>query len=507
MKLDIGVGTLAAADTPLLVLPWCQDSERQAERPTANMDPLDESLDLTLTQAVTSGDFRARRGQTLLLYRRGDRGPDRVLLIGVGERGDLNAERLREVGGAAAGRALELGITELTLSVSPSWLGGAVETEEAARALVEGVVLGHWRFEELRSEPGDEPRRRPLHSVTVRVPTAKSRDPAVRGAEYGQVVAEAQNYARELAIRPANIVNPRYLAGEARKLGEELGIEVKVLDREQIQEDGMGALLAVAAGSEEEPRFIVLEYCPEKGSRPLVLLGKGVTFDAGGLSIKTASGMETMKYDMSGAAAVLGAMRAIARLKLGANVIGLIPAVENLPSGHALRPGDVISSRSRKTIEVLNTDAEGRLILADALNYAARYEPDAMIDIATLTGACVVALGHHAIGLMGNDQPLIDEVLAAGGRSGERVWHLPLWEEYRKQLESEVADIKNTGGRAAGTITAGLFLREFVGSAPWAHLDIAGTAWAEKAGPYQPTGPTGVGVRLFTEWVRSRESD
>jgi len=233
-------------------------------------------------------------------------------------------------------------------------------------------------------------------------------------------------------------------------------------------------------------------------------VGKGVTFDSGGLSLKTPPSMEAMKYDMSGAAAVLGALRAIAGLELKANVVGLIPAVENMPSGHAVRPGDVIGSRSRKTIEVLNTDAEGRLILADALNYAARFQPEAVIDIATLTGACVVALGHHAIGLLGNDQDLADEIRAAGLRSGERVWQLPLWEEYRELLKSEIADIKNTGGRSAGTITAAMFLREFAGSAPWAHLDIAGTAWAEKAAPYQTVGPTGVGVRLFTEWVRGR---
>jgi leucyl aminopeptidase len=268
----------------------------------------------------------------------------------------------------------------------------------------------------------------------------------------------------------------------------------------------MEALLAVAAGSDEEPRFIAMEYSPKKDSRPVVLVGKGVTFDSGGLSLKTPQGMESMKYDMSGAAAVLGAMRAIAELKLPSNVVGLIPAVENLPSGHALRPGDVISSRSRKTIEVLNTDAEGRLILADALSYAARYEPEALVDIATLTGACVVALGNEAIGLMGNDQDLIDEIRDAGERSGERLWQLPLWEEYRELMKSEIADIKNSGGRPAGTITAAIFLREFVGSAAWAHLDIAGTAWAEKAGPCQPVGPTGVGVRLFTEWVRGRAS-
>jgi leucyl aminopeptidase len=504
MKIEITVGALWSIETPLLVLPWCQSEDRQAERPPHELDPLDEALGLTLTRAVAGGDFSARRGESLLLYRLKNGGPDRVLLVGTGRRVDLTGERLREAGGHAARRCADLDITEMCLAASPEWLGGALDLEAATRALVEGVALGGWRFEELRSEPSEDDHRPSLATLGVLVPADGARKLAASGAETGRVIGAAQNYARELAIKPANIVTPSYLADEASRLGKELGLKIKILDREAMKKDGMGALLAVAAGSDEEPRFIALEYCPNSGCRPLVLVGKGVTFDAGGLSLKTPQGMESMKYDMSGAAAVLGAMRAIAELGLETNVVGLIPAVENLPSGHALRPGDVISSRSRKTIEVLNTDAEGRLILADALNYAARYEPEAMIDIATLTGACVVALGSEAIGLMGSDQGLIDEIRVAADSCGERVWQLPLWDEYRELMKSEIADIKNAGGRAAATITAGIFLREFVGSVPWAHLDIAGTAWAEKAGAYQPVGPTGVGVRLFTEWVRGR---
>jgi leucyl aminopeptidase len=504
MNLEIAVGDPSAIDTPLLVLPWCQGAEKQPERPGAEFDSLDKSLGLTLTRSVAGGDFSARRGELLLLYRVRESGPDRVLLVGVGQRADLSLTRLREVGGHAARRAADLGVTEVHVGASPEWVGGVMDLEAVCRALVEGVVLGGWRFEELRSEPAEDDHRPALESLTLLVPATVSKKLAESGGRVGYAIATAQNYARELAIRPANIVNPRYLADEARRLGKEYKLKVTILDREAMKKDGMNALLAVAAGSDEEPRFIAIEYCPAPGLRPLVLVGKGVTFDAGGLSLKTPQGMETMKYDMSGAAAVLGAVRAVAALELRANVVGLIPAVENLPSGHALRPGDVIGSRSRKTIEVLNTDAEGRLILADALSYAARYEPDALVDIATLTGACVVALGNEAIGLMGSDQELIDEIRVAAERSGERVWQLPLWDEYRELMKSEIADIKNTGGRAAATITAGIFLREFVGSVPWAHLDIAGTAWAEKAGPYQPVGPTGVGVRLFTEWVRGR---
>lgn len=504
LKLEVDVRPASALETPLLVLPWCQALDQAPERPTRDLDSLDESLGLTLTRAVTSGDFRAGRGEMSLLYRQAASGPDRVLLIGVGDRAELSLERFREAAGRAAKRAGELRLSEIALALSPAWIPDELDAGEAARALVEGVTLGVWRFNELRSEPADDDHRPPIQSVTLHVEDVEY-EPEIRaGAELGRALAQAQNYARELAIKPANIVNPRYLAEEARRLGEELGLTVRVFDAEAMKKDGMEALLAVAAGSDAEPCFITLEYRGVEDRRPIVLVGKGVTFDSGGLSLKPPQSMETMKIDMSGAAAVLGALRAIAQLKLPAHVVGLIPAVENLPSGHALRPGDVIGSRARKTIEVLNTDAEGRLILADALSYAARYQPEALVDIATLTGACLIALGREATGLMGNDQPLIQEIEGAAERSGERVWQLPLWPEYRELIKSEIADIKNTGGRQAATITAALFLREFVGSVPWAHLDIAGTAWAEKAGAYQPVGPTGVGVRLFTEWVRSR---
>nr|NIP83691.1 leucyl aminopeptidase [Gemmatimonadota bacterium]NIQ59998.1 leucyl aminopeptidase [Gemmatimonadota bacterium]NIU80215.1 leucyl aminopeptidase [Gammaproteobacteria bacterium]NIX48602.1 leucyl aminopeptidase [Gemmatimonadota bacterium]NIY13051.1 leucyl aminopeptidase [Gemmatimonadota bacterium] len=281
---------------------------------------------------------------------------------------------------------------------------------------------------------------------------------------------------------------------------------VTVFDRAAMEEEGFGGILGVAAGSEEEPRFIVLEYRGAgEDEAPLALVGKGVTFDSGGISIKPSQKMEEMKYDMSGAAAVLGAMQAVARLRPRINVVALVPATENLPSGRATKPGDVLTMYSGKTVEVINTDAEGRLILADALAYAReRYGPRAMIDAATLTGAVVVGLGHHAVGLMGNDGDLMDEVRAVGERTGERCWPLPLWDEYRKQLDSDVADLKNTGGRPAGSLTAGWFLKEFVGDVPWVHLDIAGTAWRDEPAPYLRKGATGVPTRLFIEWIRDR---
>jgi leucyl aminopeptidase len=291
----------------------------------------------------------------------------------------------------------------------------------------------------------------------------------------------------------------------AERIGGEGDMQVTVLDRAAIEAEGLGGMLAVAAGSDEEPRFIILEYRGgTEGARPLVLVGKGVTFDTGGISIKPAEKMEEMKYDMSGAAAVLGAMQAVARLRPAVNVVALVPCTENLPSGRAVKPGDVITMYSGKTVEVTNTDAEGRLIVADALAYARRYDPQAIIDAATLTGSVVIALGHEAIGLMGNNGDLIDQVRAVGERTGERCWPLPLWDPYRKQLDSEVADLKNVGGRPAGSITAGWFLKEFVGDTPWVHLDIAGTAYRDEPAPYLRKGPTGVPTRLFIEWIRER---
>ena len=289
------------------------------------------------------------------------------------------------------------------------------------------------------------------------------------------------------------------------RIADAAGLECEILGPAGMEAQRMGALLSVARGSQEEPRLIVLRHHGgEEGAAPLVLVGKGLTFDAGGISLKPARGMEKMKYDMSGGAAVLGAMLAIGRLDLPVNVTGVVPSSENLPSGSATKPGDVISSRAGKSIEVINTDAEGRLILADALHYASEWEPAAIVDCATLTGACVVALGHHRSALLGNDDVLLDELRAAGDRAGEPCWPLPLDAEYRRQLRSDFADLKNVGGRPAGTITAASFLSEFVEDAPWAHLDIAGTAYGKTRKPYLRNGPAGIPCRLLLEWVRAR---
>jgi leucyl aminopeptidase len=304
-------------------------------------------------------------------------------------------------------------------------------------------------------------------------------------------------------VLPGNLCPPRRIAEAATEVATRLKFEATVLDRAGIEQEGMGALLAVAQGSAEEPRFIILEY---KGSDapPIVLIGKGVSFDTGGISIKPAQGMEDMKYDMSGAAAVIGTFEVLGRLRPKLHVIGLIPSAENMPSGTAIKPGDVVKSHLGKSIEIVNTDAEGRLLLADALSYARRFAPACAVDIATLTGAITIGLGHTAAGVMGTDAALVRDLLAAGQRAHERAWELPLWEEYREHNKSEIADVKNSGGRPAGSITAAWFLREFAEAFPWAHLDIAGTAYTEREDAAMVKGPTGMGVRLFSEFLLAR---
>jgi len=325
-----------------------------------------------------------------------------------------------------------------------------------------------------------------------------------RGVERGRILAEAANFARDLANEPANQMTPSALAEQAAAVARESGLECQVLEREQAQELGMGAFLGVAQGSRQPPKFIVLHY---RGAGPdvtaLGLVGKGITFDSGGISIKPAAGMEEMKGDMSGGAAVIAAMRAIAQLKLHVNVTAIVPATENMPGGNAIKPGDVLRAMSGKTIEVINTDAEGRLVLADGLSYARHLKLSPIIDVATLTGAISIALGNVAMGCMTNDQPLCDRIVQAGRAAGEKIWQLPLYEEYREQIKSEVADIKNTGGRQAGAITAAFFLKEFVGDTPWVHLDMAGVDFYDKEKGALVKGASGMPVRTLVNLVLS----
>jgi leucyl aminopeptidase len=458
---------------------------------------LDELLAETLSRSVAQRDFTGARDSTQLFY--APRGPRRVLLVGMGKLTEITRGAVRRAAAIAARKAIALGVDSIALHVPHEFRGG-VTPAVLGQVLVEGAMQGAWQFNALKAAGEKKP---PIKSVEL-IAAREERAEMEHGRSIGQAIAIGHKLARNLQALPGNICTPEYLANVARQLGRAYGFKITVMNPGQMQREGFGALLAVAQGSAQEPRFITMEYRGAGREAPICLIGKGITFDSGGISIKPSEKMDEMKYDMSGAAAVLGTFEVLGQLKPPVNVVGVIPASENLPSGSAIKPGDVVRSHFGKMIEIVNTDAEGRLILADALSYVRRFKPACAIDAATLTGAIVVGLGHHATGLMGNDDQLIEEVRLAGERAGERCWPLPLWDEYREQNQSDIADVKNSGGRPAGSITAGWFLREFVDGFPWAHLDIAGTAWTDKDQPAMAKGPTGVGVRLFSEFILGR---
>src|SRR5213595_405222 len=490
----LATAPLAQVETPLLAVALAQGPALPA-----SLAELDRAAGGGLARAIASGDFKGKRDDSLLLYPSGGKA-QRILLVGVGKSGEVTRSSIRRAAAVAAKRARALGATQLAFAVAPEARNN-LAAKDLGQVIVEGAGQGAWTFTELKAAPDDP---KPDVETVAIVCDPKEATQVAAGQKVGDAIAAGHRLARDLQMQPGNVCTPSYLADQAKQLAAAHGFAVTVLDRAALHQEGMGALLAVAQGSAQEPRFIVLEYRAAGDAAPLGLVGKGVTFDSGGISIKPAQNMEEMKFDMSGAAAVLGCFEMLGRLKPKVNVVGLIPATENLPSGTAVKPGDVVKSHLGKTIEVINTDAEGRLILCDALSYARRFKPAAVLDAATLTVAVVVALGHHAIGIMGNDEALLAEVRDAGERAGERCWPLPLWEEYRELLKSDVADVKNSGGRAAGSIAGGWFLREFVNGYPWVHLDIAGTAYTDGEGPHQAKGPTAVGVRLFTEFILKR---
>jgi leucyl aminopeptidase len=523
MKIRILEQNPDAVDSPLVAV-----AVHAGEGPLSPAaQSLDRALDGAFSRARTAGDFDGRPESALLFYGPGTSAsgdPDggtspgalrRFLFLGVGDAEKTDPGAVRAFAARAVRRAEELRVTSLHLVVPvPGPAAAGDSALEALRAAAEGLALAAWDFRELRSmqKPASGPDRPPpplVDNASVALDLAPEEagpddDRRALAVRTGLAFAHGENFARTLQQRPGNVATPEHLAAAALQLAEDHGFRSTILGPREMEEEKMGALLSVAAGSDHEPRFIVLEHQGgARGDAPLVLVGKGLTFDTGGVSIKPAAGMEDMKFDMSGGAAVLGAMKAIGLLDLPLNVVGVVPSSENTINGRATKPGDVIHTRSGKTVEVINTDAEGRLILADALDYAVeRFSPRAMVDCATLTGACVIALGHHASALFGTDEDLVTALREAGDRSGERCWPLPLWDVYRKQLESPVADLKNVGGRPAGSITAAIFLREFVGDTPWAHLDIAGTAYGEPVAPWQRNGGFGVPTRLLLEWVQ-----
>ena len=469
-----------------------------AGAPTAKALGLDRSAEAVLAAPFAVRDVSGRIGDVCVLYVPGMRG--RMLMIGLGDPRSIDVHRVRLAAAVAARRARDLRARTLALALPEPTAKLAIDPVAAAQAAAEGVVLGHWRHTAYHTEPSPALNR--VELVAGDAAAARALAPAVaRGARW----AEAACIARDLASTPGQDLTPEGLGARAVDIARTTGARAEVMGPAQLERLGMGALLGVGRGSAHPPRFIVLERpARRKGAPTVVLIGKGVTFDTGGISLKPAPDMHRMKYDMSGAAAVLGVFSALPALDDRQRVIGLIPSAENMPGGRALKPGDVLRAMDGTTIEVTNTDAEGRLILADALCYAQRYEPAAVVDLATLTGSITIALGHHAAGLFSTRDALADELLAAGARAGERLWRFPLWPDYEPQLVSDTADILNSAGREGGAILGATFLKRFARGMPWAHLDIASTAWAPSDRPHERRGPTGFGVRLLLEWLSAR---
>lgn len=487
---------LQQVDCELLVVGLYEDEKA----PTGVVAELDQVLAGQISSLLTAGDFRAKPEQTIVVYTQGRIRAKRVLLVGLGTKAKLALEGVRRSSGAAARAVRALAVTKYCSELLGAGAEG-IGPVEAAQAIAEGAILGAYSFVGHKKDHSDD--ERDLESLTLITPEAALVAHVQKSAAVGRILAEATCWARDLANEPGNKLSPSILAQSAQTMSRQAGLRCAVLDKQLMSTLGMGALLGVAQGSHEEPRFIILEHKPNSPELDTyVVIGKGLTFDSGGISLKPSEGMERMKDDMSGAAATLAAMRAVAALDLPLHVVGLIPATENMPGGAAYKPGDVLTSMSGLTIEIISTDAEGRVILADALTYATKFQPKAVIDLATLTGACVVALGNQVCGVLGNDSKLVQSLLDAARVSGESAWELPLYADYNEQIKSDVADVKNTGGRPAGTITGALFLAKFAQSYPWAHLDIAGPVWSEATKGYVVKGATGFGVRLVVEWLR-----
>ncbi len=497
MPMEYRVRAAAPAEiaTDCLVVPLFEG--RQLDGPAAEVDRLAGGV---VRAALRAGDHGGRCGQTLLLPAPEGLRARRLLLLGLGDRKSFDFTTTGKALAGAVGELDQGGSRDLALLL-PDRLEDDGDLYAAARDCAIRAEGALYRFDRCKSR--SEKPRHPLRRLTLLEGDRRRRRLLERGLEHGRAIAAGMTLARDLANLPGNICTPAYLAEQARSLGRSHEkLKVRALTERQMERLGMGALLSVSRGSRQEARLIVMEYSGgKKNEKPVVLVGKGLTFDAGGISLKPAANMDEMKYDMCGGASVIGTLKAAAELELPLNLVGLVPASENLPDGAANKPGDIVTSMSGLTIEILNTDAEGRLILADALTYAERFRPAAVIDVATLTGACVVALGHHVSGLLGNDDELAEAVLRAGEAVDDRAWRLPMGEEYQKQLESNFADMANIGGRSAGTITAACFLSRFAEKYRWAHLDIAGTAW--KSGGKEK-GATGRPVPLLVSYLLER---
>jgi leucyl aminopeptidase len=513
MRVQLESGGIDQIRAETVIVPTLRRGETPSDLPQG-LGALDRRLSGRLGDALASGDFKANAGDRLVIY--APRGGDlvRCVLLGLGEAESVDDTALRELGGHVGREFKRSGSDRIALVVPPA---SELAADRSACLIAEGAILGAYRFDRYlsRNRNGKKekaPTTGRLDLCFVRAPRSL---PTLRRKVAESVeIAGCQVVARDLSNEPPNVIYPESLAREARRIAREVGLTCRVLDVPEMTRQGMGAILAVGQGSAHPPRMIVLEHRPRGRSKTrrgkpetLALIGKGVTFDSGGLSLKTAAGMPEMKHDMSGAAAVVGAMRAIALLDLPIHVVGILAAAENMPSSTAYRPSDIIKSGSGQTIEIVNTDAEGRLVMADAIHHAvSRYSPSALIDIATLTGAAMMAFGPWATAGLSNDEALLGEVRAAADATGETVWPMPLLDAHEKAMRSKVADWKNSAGRDAGISTAAAFLRGFVAKTPWVHLDIAGSGMTSNQTPLHIGGGTGVGVRLLTQWVRTRAS-
>ena len=501
MKVVAGDATEFA--TPALVINLFQG----VTQPGGGTGAVDRALDGAISALIADGEVKGKLGEITMVHAMGRLPARRVVVAGLGKAGDFDAAAVRRVSGDVARFLRRKGISEFATIAHGAGIGG-LDAGESAQAIAEGTLLGLYKFDTYRSngngsggEGDSDGDAGGIGSVTIVERDAGNIDALTAGASVGTVLAESTMLARDLVNHPANVMTPTRMADIAREVAESVGLELDVMDRDRMKQHGMGAFLGVAQGSEEPPKLIVLTYRgdPEHPENNLGLVGKGITFDTGGISLKPAANMEAMKGDMAGGASVIAAMRAIGSLKPRINVTGLIAATENMPGGRAQRPGDVVTAMNGKTIEVINTDAEGRLVLADTLCYARSLGITRLVDVATLTGAMVVTLGKACTGMMGNSTKLAKEVGAAGDRSGERFWELPMLEDYRELIRSDVADMKNSGGRQAGSITAAMLLREFAEDADWVHLDIAGTSTASSSKGHVVKGATGVPTRTLAQ--------
>jgi leucyl aminopeptidase len=495
MKIEIAHQSVTQFDGDLLII----NLFKGVKKPGGATGAIDKALNLIISHTIQKGELTGEIGETVVLHTFGKLPTDRVMIVGLGLPEKFGVEHIRKAAGSAAQRAQKMKAKRVGSIVHGAGIGG-IDPLSAARSLIEGTTLALYKFTEYKKAMNSE-----ISEFCI-VEMDKSKIKKLQhGAELGKILAESQNVARDLINEPSNNLTPIKLNYKIKHILKNFGLEKRVehhvLSKTALNKLKMGALLSVAQGSDNKPQFIILRY--KNSNKPLVcLIGKTVTFDSGGISLKPAAGMARMKGDMSGGAAVIGATVALARTKSRVNLMTIIPAVENMPSGKASKPGDVVRAMNGKTIEIISTDAEGRMTLADALCYAEKKGAQTIIDIATLTGGCVVALGEITAAVMGSEQQLIDTVVEISKITAEKHWQLPLFEEYKEQMKSDVADLKNSGGRSASAITAGIFLQEFVSKAQWLHIDIAGKEIVEKENFYQPKGGTGFGVRTLFELCR-----